>query len=702
MKKISLSSLLLLLISVDLFGYNFLTVSDPRSSWYTYQGTIEEASLSVRPKGIYLEYGLYLTFSSRGTYLNSSQDTLEVVLNFDLPEGAIVTDSWLWIGDDIVRANILDKWTASSIYEGIVKRRRDPSILSKQSATHYELRVFPMVGNGTRKVKITYLMPAKWDKTNITADLPTAIINTSMNKPPYLSLFAFTDSTYTTPDIVNEEKIQFTTETDSVFGDFKKAFIDQSDYDKNLKIGYNNPMEEGLFFSKFQQGNEGVYQLAILPDAFLETANIKKSAILIDYDISNTTITTSELLNTLKTEMLKNLNEKDSFNLIFSNLSISRYSEKWISASKTNIDSAFKSLSNPLSTYSNLPALLANGIDFIKKNSNDGKIILVSNSDSYGEYQIANKLINDLVALMNPKIQIHISDYQTLNFPYYYINNAYYIGNAYLYDNLSRITLGSYHRQTDGYSDPASVSEIIDRSFQYMGGAITLFDIYTRMQSGFCHSRYNLTGNNSIAYLNEPVIQVGKFKGSFPFKVEISGEYNDEIFSKEFEIQQDDASVTDSISQIIWTGQYIKNLESGQQTNNIINEIIYNSLNDRVLSIYTSFLCLEDTAMFCNNCKDETVLIGIDEVELIQDSIIVYPNPFAAQLKIELICTNPEKNGKLAIYNVTGTLIHQFDLAGLIRGKNTFTWNSEDLSSGIYLLIYQNEKTSKILKLIKK
>ena len=235
-----------------------------------------------------------------------------------------------------------------------------------------------------------------------------------------------------------------------------------------------------------------------------------------------------------------------------------------------------------------------------------------------------------------------------------------------------------------------------------MGGAITLFDLYTRMQSGFCHSRYNVTGDNNIAYLSDPLIQVGKFKGTFPFKVEISGEYNNEIFSKEFEIQENEAIISDSTSKIIWTGQYIKDLESGQQTNNIINEIIYNSLNDRVLSLYTSFLCLEDTAIICNNCPDETILIGIDEIKLIQDSIIVYPNPFKERLTIELICTNPEKNGKLAIYNVTGTLVHQFELDGLIRGKNIFTWNSENLSSGIYLLIYQNENTSKTLKLIKK
>jgi len=92
-----------------------------------------------------------------------------------LPENAIVDDSWLWIGKDIIKAKLMDKWTATGIYEGIVKRRKDPSILMKQSATQYELRVFPLVGNQTRKVKITYLMPITWSKINVAASLPTEV-----------------------------------------------------------------------------------------------------------------------------------------------------------------------------------------------------------------------------------------------------------------------------------------------------------------------------------------------------------------------------------------------------------------------------------------------------------------------------------------------------------------------------------------------
>jgi hypothetical protein len=66
-----------------------------------------------------------------------------------------------------------------------------------------------------------------------------------------------------------------------------------------------------------------------------------------------------------------------------------------------------------------------------------------------------------------------------------------------------------------------------------------------------------------------------------------------------------------------------------------------------------------------------------------------------------LFCDNPEKVNKLAILNISGTIIHHFDITQLIRGKNIITWNSELLKGGIYFLVYNNGISSKTLKLIK-
>lgn len=695
----------LLLISVfNLFGYNDLRIGDPRNSWYTSQGTIDEAVLTVRPKGLFMEYGLYLTFSSKGSNLTKAFDTLEVTLRFDLPENAIVKDSWLWIGNDIIKAKIMDKWTASTIYENIVKRRRDPSILMKQSATQYELRVFPMAGNQTRKVKITYLMPTTWNKSNVNSAIPTAILNTSYIKPANFSVLTWTDTQWTNPQIINDAEISFVAKNDNTFGNYHEALIPSSKYNKSLNIGFKTPVENGIYLSGYQKGNEGIYQMALFPDQFFETNVSKKAAILIDYDASNTTITAKALLDFVKNEMLINLNSKDSFNLIFSNLAVKRFSNKWVAASKTNIEAAFTSLNNPLSSYSNLGALLGNGIDFIKSNGNNGKIILISDADQYGDFQVSNTLINDLVKLMNPKIPIHISDYQSINFPSYFKDGQTYYGNDYFYSSLSRMTLGSYHRVKNGLN----ISEAISGSLKYMGGSINSFDLHTSLKSGFCHSRYTMTGESNIAYVNEAILQVGKFKGEFPFLIEISGEYNNEVFSEMMEIQKPASISNDTIAESIWTGQYIKKLESSTQSNDIINEIVFSSLNERVLSKYTSFLCLEDTSYICNNCVDETkITINVKDLIAGQDSILVYPNPFVDKLNIEFMCSNPNDVKELSIVDITGSLIYQFSADLLQKGKNVITWNGlsargERVKPGVYLLVYKASGYSKTIKIFRK
>lgn len=701
MKQLFLISFLLLTIA-NVYGYSYLRVGDPRNSWWTEQGTIEEASLSVRPSGLFMEYGLYLTFSSRGTYWTSANDSLEVVLNFELPENAIVHDSWLWIGNDIVRAKIMDKWTASSIYENIVKRRRDPSILSKLSSTLYELRVFPMAGNETRKVKITWLMPANWSKGNVNSSLPTSILNTSRFIPESFPIIAFADSSWANPQIVGNPTIAFTAKTDTTFGDYFQAIIPSSKF-TNINIGFDSPVKNGFYFSRSGQGKEGVYQLALFPNVLFDTTVVRKAAILVDFDASNTMLTADELLNTLKNEMINNLNSRDSFNLMFSNLSILRYSNKWVAASKENIETAFNSLNNPLSSYSNMASLIGSGIDFIKSQGNDGKIILVSDADQYGEYQVANKLINDILALMDPKIQFHIADYQSVNYPYYYNDGQYFYGNSYFYSNLSRMTLGSFQSVINGFS----VSDVISESFKYTAGSLNSFDLHTTVQSGFCYGRYTVTGENKIAYLNNPILQVGKYKGDFPFIVEISGEYKNELFSQKIEIQEENATDIDTIAEEIWTGQYIKDLESGQQRNDIINEIIYNSIENRVLSKYTSFLCLENINQVCYDCLDESELVNAPDINSIKDSITIYPNPFVENVTIELNCLNPGVVKELAIYTITGSMLYQFNVGDLHSGNNLLTWNGSDsnqqkVKSGVYLLVYRTSNETKTIKLLKK
>ena len=76
-----------LLFSSMAHGYDQLRIMHPQQTWRFGQGTIEEAIISIRPQGIYMEYGLYLTFSARDLSFTAA-DSVEVQFNFDLSQSA--------------------------------------------------------------------------------------------------------------------------------------------------------------------------------------------------------------------------------------------------------------------------------------------------------------------------------------------------------------------------------------------------------------------------------------------------------------------------------------------------------------------------------------------------------------------------------------------------------------------------------------
>lgn len=696
-------------LNLSVFGQTFnLHVGDPRNSWWLDEGTIDEAVLTVKPRGAFTEFGLYLTFSSRDSRWTTVEDSLEIILDFALPSTASITDSWLWVGEEIVQAEILDRWTASTIYENIVKRRKDPSILVKNSTMQYQLRIFPMAGNETRKVKINYLMPVTWSKETVSTELPIRILHTSSTFPEYLTVYAEVNEEWENPGLSAPGEIpisiEFTDHNNPDYLGFRKAEIPAGSYAKGLSINYDNPMSERLFFTRYTQGNEGVYQMVFFPSDIMESVSSVKVAILVDYDYLNSGLTSEALMSLIKNKMLENLGPGDSFNLFFSNLSIKTYSDNWVAATPENIESAFNSLGNPLSNYSNLAPLLSTGIEFVKEHGHDGKIILISDGDQYGKYQVANQLIYDLLELMSPRIPIHISNFQSLNYSWNYINGVTYYGNDYLYSNLSRLTGGNYSAVRNGLAS----EEAIGLSFKSTGGAINSFSLYTGLDEGYCHSRYLLSENRNIAYIKDPVIQIGKYKGSFPFKVEITGEYNNEIFSSEFSISEEDVIESDSLLHIIWASRYMHELERDEQTNSIINEIIYHSITNRILSGYTAFLCLEpDYNPNDPDDPDDDEFITRTEKDGVPDPVLLYPNPFSETIKIEFESSFAEDLKELAIFDLTGKLIYRFDLASIDPGQNpVIQWdgrNSEGqvVDPGVYLVVCRTSDDSRTFRIIK-
>lgn len=704
----SCAIILIVIMSVQAFGYNDLRVSDP-NTWWTRQGTIHEAVVSIKPQGLYTDIGLYLTFSAEGWNYTAS-DTLEIELNFDLPSGSIIHDSWLWVGDDIIRAEIMDRWTASQIYEDIVDRRQDPSILFKNSPTQYELRIYPMAGTDTRKVKLSYLVPTQWSSNSVYTLLPTELLQTSKYPIETFHILSWIGGEWTNPSISEYSDTPFESMSDEEFGDYLRIDIPSEAIDGSLNYSLDAPFENGVYLSTLESEDDNIYQLALLPSEALDVSNSKKVAVLFDYDAANGSIEPDELLAGTKAALLASCTQPDSFNLIFSQLNIQRVSESWIPADSLSIETVFDSLGhNTIANYSNLPSLLANGIEFIQNNSNDGSILLISNSSQVGDNSTANPLIEDLLGLMDPIIPIHVANYQEDNWQYYHIGGRYYWGNEYFFFNITRLTTGNY---MDIWYE-SSLNGMLLSLFQELGGFMTSFDLTTSLDGGYCYGRYTLNQNLTTLYLNRPILQMGKYVGDFPFQIQAAGMMDSDLILQSIDISAEDTHESDSLTQEAWIGNYISDLESSEQSNEVVSEIVQVSVEERVLSEYTAFLCLEPAqgGEVCHDCLDESGLItsvAMDSTTNDSLQVLTYPNPFNAETTISIRVADRDEIGDytFAIYNILGQRIKTFDTnqPGLSK-RLELIWNGNNdagqvLPSGTYFFVSSTPRTRHTQKLI--
>src|SRR3989441_11936079 len=85
-------------------------------------------------------------FRNNGPTLN------EGIYHFPLPGEAVFSSYSLWQGDQELRGEAMDAAQARSIYEAIVRQKRDPALIELAGQGLIRARVFPIAPGETRKI----------------------------------------------------------------------------------------------------------------------------------------------------------------------------------------------------------------------------------------------------------------------------------------------------------------------------------------------------------------------------------------------------------------------------------------------------------------------------------------------------------------------------------------------------------------------
>ncbi|MBL4846880.1 MAG: hypothetical protein JKY65_15280, partial [Planctomycetes bacterium] len=97
------------------------------------------------------------------SFVNHTSSVLEGIFYFPLPADASISGFAMWIGNEQVHGEIVEKQRARAIYETILREKRDPGLLEWAGGNVFKARIYP-IGH-EKRIKITYtqVLPKQGD-----------------------------------------------------------------------------------------------------------------------------------------------------------------------------------------------------------------------------------------------------------------------------------------------------------------------------------------------------------------------------------------------------------------------------------------------------------------------------------------------------------------------------------------------------------
>ncbi|MEX0717093.1 MAG: VIT domain-containing protein [Planctomycetaceae bacterium] len=99
------------------------------------------------------------------SFVNHTAGRLEGVFHFPLPQDASISGFGMWIGGELIEADVVEKQRAREIFEMILRENRDPALLEWAGGNIFKARVFPIEPHSEKRIKIVYtqVLPLRGD-----------------------------------------------------------------------------------------------------------------------------------------------------------------------------------------------------------------------------------------------------------------------------------------------------------------------------------------------------------------------------------------------------------------------------------------------------------------------------------------------------------------------------------------------------------
>lgn len=253
------------------------------------------------------------------SFINNTSTVLEGVFYFPLPQDASISSFAMWIGDEMVEGDIVEKQRALAIYEEILREKRDPGLLEWAGGNMFKARVYPI--DREKRIRITYtqVLPRTGDSYRYSYAMKSEMLRANP-----LQQLQLTVNLRSTEALNGVRCDSHETRTHSTEHSAKLEFS-ASDYtpDRDFEVTVNTaPQKSPIVAIPHLRDTDGYFMVLLsAPDKaelsgrpVLRNSDPLNLCFLVDTSGSITPAQREMQFRTLES-ILSSLGEKDSFNL---------------------------------------------------------------------------------------------------------------------------------------------------------------------------------------------------------------------------------------------------------------------------------------------------------------------------------------------------------------------------------------------------
>ena len=212
------------------------------------------------------------------SFVNHTGGRLEGVFHFPLPPDASISGFGMWIGGELVEADVVEKQRAREIYETILREKRDPGLLEWAGGNIFKARVFPIFAHSEKRIKITYtqVLPLRGNRYRYSYGLQSEMLKQTplrelaidVKVHSAMPLKGITCPTHTvrTDLTANSAHVEFTAQEYTPTRDFE-AVIEVAERQGDVVIVPHRRGDDGYFLMQLMPpAAEGAWRRDVLPN----------------------------------------------------------------------------------------------------------------------------------------------------------------------------------------------------------------------------------------------------------------------------------------------------------------------------------------------------------------------------------------------------------------------------------------------------